>query len=274
VPENLPAVEVDEGQFHQVVNNLIINASQAMPGGGSISIKAMNAMVDSCNLLALVPGEYVKLEVSDTGCGIPHDRLDRIFDPYFTTKAGGSGLGLASVQSIITRHGGHINVRSVVGEGTTFEILLPASTSEIDLEDSSESFLAEIDGHSISILVMDDEELIREIMQAMLIESGYHVQTCRNGEEAIALYKAAMDVGAPYSAVIMDLTIPGGMGGQEAGQHILKIDPQASLIVSSGYSTDPVMAEHNAFGFCATLQKPYTLDEVSRVLGTVIRRND
>ncbi|MDU0457516.1 MAG: PAS domain-containing protein [Geobacteraceae bacterium] len=274
VPEDLPAVEVDEGQFHQVVNNLIINASQAMPGGGTVSIKATHVMVDTCNLLALVPGEYVRLEVSDTGCGIPNDSLDRIFDPYFTTKTGGSGLGLASAQSIITRHGGHIAVRSVVGEGTTFEILLPASTNKIDIEDDSESFQAGIEGQSFSILVMDDEDLIREIMQAMLIESGYHVQTCRNGEEAIQLYKAATDVGAPYSAVIMDLTIPGGMGGQEAAQQILKIDPQASLIVSSGYSTDPVMANHKAFGFCATLQKPYTLDEVSRILGNVLQRND
>lgn len=275
VPDNLPAVDVDEGQFHQVINNLIINASQAMPGGGTITITATTTMVDTVNVMALPPGKYVKLDVSDTGCGIAQDRLDKIFDPYYTTKIGGSGLGLASAQSIITRHGGHITVRSVIGSGTTFEILLPASAREIATEKGCVSPPAEVDSqHGFSVLVMDDEAIIRDIAQAMLIESGYHVQTCRNGEEAIALYRAAMDGETPYSATIMDLTIPGGMGGREAAQHILEIDPHARLIVSSGYSTDPVMADYKAFGFCATLQKPYTFDEISQRLGTVLQRNN
>lgn len=271
IPDDLAAVDVDEGQISQVVNNLIINATQAMPGGGTVSIKATNTVVDATNVMALTPGKYVRLAVADTGCGIPAEVQSRVFDPYYTTKIGGSGLGLASVQSIITKHGGHIDVCSVVGEGTTFEILLPASEHVIPLEVEAVAPATEkMSKSGFSILVMDDEEIIREILHAILGELGYHLQVCSKGEEAIELYQNAIDAGSPFTVVIMDLTIPGGMGGKEAARQILAIDPKARLIVSSGYSSDEIMADYAVFGFCAILQKPYSFNDIANTLNKVL----
>ena len=270
IPGDLPDIEVDEGQISQVINNIIINATQAMPGGGIISIRAKLVAVEAANVMSLEPGEYVGLEVADTGCGISEADQKRIFDPYFTTKSGGSGLGLASVHSIVTRHGGHIAVRSAVGAGTCFELLLPASDKKASRADAVPVPVAFGAQSGFSVLVMDDEEIIREMTTHMIESMGYQVQTCSGGEEAIARYRAAWDAGSPFSAVIMDLTVPGGMGGREAARHIREIDPDARLIVSSGYSTDPVMAEFGSFGFCATLMKPYTLAEIMRTLGAVL----
>lgn len=273
--ENLRNIEADAGQISQAFNNLLINAVQAMPGGGTITISTSNASFrDSNNPFALPAGDYVRIVFADEGCGIPNENLKNIFDPYFTTKSGGSGLGLASVQSIINKHGGQIRVDSAVGRGTTFEILLPAAkvaaSAEVSL--SADAATGSYDaGASASVLVMDDEEMIRNLAAAILKELGYRVTTCANGEEAIALYKDAFERGETFAAVIMDLTVPGGMGGEEAARAILKFNPLAQLIVSSGYSNAPVMSDFRNFGFVAVVHKPYGVAEIAGVLGSLLK---
>ena len=277
ISEGLRNIEADAGQISQAFNNLIINAVQAMPQGGTISIRAANDSLDNNNNpFALPAGEYVKLVFTDEGSGIPAENLNNIFDPYFSTKSSGSGLGLASVQSIISKHGGHISVCSVFGRGTTFEILLPASRKPASAEVLHPAKTAANSpdagaGAGASLLVMDDEEMIRDLAAAMLEELGYRVTTCANGEEAVKLYKVAFGAGAPFSAVIMDLTIPGGMGGHGAARAIRGIDPHAQLIVSSGYSNDPIMADFRFFGFGAALLKPYGIAEIAGVLNKLLK---
>lgn len=266
IPGQLYDLEVDEGQISQVFNNIIINAAQVMPGGGSIVIKAENIHLEKANSMALAPGDYVGFTLTDTGCGISEENLKKIFDPYFTTKVSGNGLGLASAHSIISKHGGHIDVRSQVGVGTTFEILLPASKRKILNSRSQTTVLKKTDHSGCRILVMDDEEIIRELVTNMLQEVGCEVEKCSDGTEAIASYQAAMLAGKPFTAVIMDLTIPNGMGGREAAGHILDLDPLAGLIVSSGYANDPIMADPSQFGFRASLVKPYNFEEISQVV--------
>jgi two-component system cell cycle sensor histidine kinase/response regulator CckA len=270
IPDDLHDIEVDEGQINQAFNNIIINAAQAMPGGGSITIKANNLTLDDANAMSLYPGDYVRFTFTDTGCGISEEDLKRIFDPYFTTKVSGNGLGLTSAYSIISKHGGHISVRSKVGTGTTFDILLPASNQKAQEKEVQTTVLTRAEHTGCSILLMDDEEMIRYMAAEMLGEIGYNVQTCSNGEEAVVLYKAAMIADVPFAAVIMDLTIPGGMGGKEAAKQILDLDPAACLVVSSGYSNDPIMAEYSNFGFCATLVKPYTLAEIVQAMSKLL----
>ena len=268
IPDNLDAIDADEGQISQAFNNIIINAAQSMPNGGTIAIAAENISLDAVNRMNLAAGNYLKVTVSDTGCGISAEDQKRIFDPYFTTKPTGNGLGLASAYSIISKHGGHITVRSIVGKGTTFYLLLPASNqSSAEAEPASTAVAAD---QPCSLLVMDDEEIIRALAADMLAELGYQVQTCCNGEEAIALYTAARAAGIPFSAVIMDLTVPGAMGGKQAAEHILRTDPLAILVVSSGYSNDPVMAEYTRYGFSATIAKPYNLTEIAQVLSGLL----
>jgi two-component system, cell cycle sensor histidine kinase and response regulator CckA len=272
VPETLPDIEVDEGQISQVMNNIIINASQAMPEGGVIRVVASGETVEAANAMSLAAGSYVRLRITDTGCGISEEDQKRIFDPYFTTKTSGSGLGLASVHSIVTKHGGYIGVRSLLGAGTTFEMYLPASDKRAAPDDGLSAPEITVEPGGRSVLVMDDVELIREMTCQMVHSLGYRAEACVDGVEAIACYRAALEAGAPFSAVIMDLTVPGGMGGREAARHILALDPDAQLIVSSGYSTDPIMAEYDKFGFCATLMKPYTVIEITHTLRKVLSR--
>ena len=270
IPDNLYAINADEGQISQAFNNILINAAQAMPNGGTITITAKNVTLDTSNLMSLAAGNYINVTVTDTGCGISAEDQVKIFDPYFTTKPSGNGLGLASVYSIISKHGGHISVRSTLGKGTTFYLLLPATqhdSGEAEAESVATTVAA---GRHLSILIMDDEEIIRDLAAEMLAELGYQVQTCSDGHEASALYLAARTAGIPFAAVIMDLTIPGGMGGKEAARLILNSDPQARLIVSSGYSHDPVMANHAQYGFSATLVKPYNMTEIEQVLSTLL----
>lgn len=269
ISEDLLPLDADEGQISQVFNNIIINAAQAMPGGGTITIAAHNRTLAPDDPHGLAPGEYVRFTFRDTGCGIPEEIRTKIFDPYFTTKPGGNGLGLASTHSIVTRHGGRIQVFSVPGSETVFEILLPASHEPASEQESHRSPdpVAHPGGR---ILVMDDEEIIRDLLAALLMELGYDVETCSSGEEAITRYGAALEGSGPFSAVIMDLTVPGGMGGKEAAERILREDPTACLIVSSGYSSDPVVAGYKDFGFSATLRKPYNVAEVDRVLGSLL----
>ncbi|KAB2888099.1 MAG: PAS domain S-box protein, partial [Desulfobulbaceae bacterium] len=272
IPESVHAIEADEGQMSQVFHNLIINATQAMPGGGTLTVAARNEHLAEHNSLLLASGPYIRLTFSDQGCGIEADTLKRIFDPYFTTKAAGIGLGLASVHSIVTRHGGHIGAHSVIGEGTSFTLHLP-SIGKGYKEYQAEVVVQMSGGHRGGpILVMDDEETIREIASSILTHLGYQVTTCADGEEAIELYAKSVDSGSPFKTVIMDLTIPGGVGGKQAAERILSLYPAACLIVSSGYSNDPVMSNYREHGFSGAIAKPYNIDEVEQVLGSLLSR--
>jgi PAS domain S-box-containing protein len=265
-------IEADPGQMAQVLNNVIANAVQAMPGGGFLRVTAHNVRLDSANTLALAEGDYVRIAIADEGNGIPEEIRERIFDPFFSTKDTGSGLGLASAYSIVTRHGGHIGVESTAGKGTVCTILLPATDKVLPVEPSGLVPANPIDRpqRRLPILVMDDEAIVRDLAATMLTHLGYEVRTCADGEAAIRLYEEALAAGAPYAAVLMDLTVPGGMGGLEASRRILALDGDVCLIVSSGYSHDPVMAEYQAHGFAGVLAKPYTMAELEQVLHAVL----
>jgi len=268
-PDNLWAVEADPNQISQVFQNLVINAIQAMPAGGIITLQGENLEVGEGSELPLEAGRYVKITIRDQGIGIPADFLLKIFDPYFTTKQAGSGLGLATVYSIVNKHRGHITVKSKLGEGTTFNIYLPAREGvTIPRTEADREVLS---GRG-KILVMDDEELVRDVLKVMLSRLGYQVTLAKDGEAAIELFTAAQDAGEDFAAVILDLTVSGGMGGKAAIQQLLKLDPRVNAIVSSGYSDDPVMADFEKYGFSDVITKPYRIAELSRVLERVLNR--
>jgi len=271
LPNELWSVEVDEGQMSQVIQNLIINADHAMPDGGVIEIVAENFSVDTSHGLPLKSGHYVKVSVQDQGTGIHPDHLSKIFDPYFTTKQKGNGLGLATTYSIIKRHEGHITVQSKLGLGTSFVFYLPAvdkGESEVIVEDSR------ILQGSGRLLVMEDEEDIRDILGTMLVHLGYEVEFASDGNMAIHLYRQAYEAGQPYTATIMDLTIPGGIGGREAIHHLKEIDPLVVALVSSGYSNDPVIASPEQFGFKGMVAKPYNLSDLGKALERALGNED
>jgi len=263
--DNLPVIEADRGQLVQVIQNLVINAVQATPSSGKLTISATPVNVNPAMKLPVNPGYYLKVGISDTGTGIPPKLLAKIFDPYFSTKPHGSGLGLSVAYSIIQKHSGYIFVESKLGEGTTFTIYLPAITGET-LENSGPE--AKILRGSGRILVMDDEELICEVAVAMISSLGYEVHSAHNGETAIEKYRLARETGQPFDLVIMDLTIIGGMGGKEAIAELRKIDPQVKALVSSGYSTDPIMSAPEKYGFLGIIAKPYRMEDLSRILKT------
>ena len=263
ISPDLWAAEVDVGQLSQVIGNLVINAEQAMPNGGRILVSAVNRVLTKQPGQTLPPGHYVAITVADQGIGIPEEHIERIFDPYFTTKEQGSGLGLSSVYSIVAKHGGSIKVVSDVGAGTSFTLLIPASDQRPRHEPRETPGLGCFAG---SVLVMDDEPFIRDLAVDILDILGFEGVACDNGNDAVALYTAAFRNGTPFRAVVMDLTIPGGMGGCEAMQQILQIDPQARGIVVSGYSNDPVLADFRSYGFCGMVPKPFTLRNLAEAL--------
>ena len=267
IAEDLWPVKVDLGQFSQVIHNLALNAVQAMPQGGSIRLHARNATLEALSGLPLKAGRYVKISMQDEGLGIPREHLAKVFDPYFTTKHQGSGLGLTMTYTTIQAHGGHIEVDSEMGKGTTFHIHMPASHEELV---ESEDRAARLKKGKGIILVMDDDEAIRNVTEKILMELGYEVRCAADGAETITLYQEAARMGRPFDAVIMDLTIPGGMGGKEAIRQLLSIDPQATAIVSSGYSNDPIMSEFEKYGFRGVATKPYRIEKLSWVLHDVL----
>ena len=267
IPKTLWPAEVDEGQIGQMISNLIINADQAMPEGGTVQVQAENVVISSDCEVPLNPGRYIQISVEDQGIGIPKQYLTKIFDPYFTTKQEGSGLGLATSYSIIKNHGGCITVESHVGTGTVFHVYLPASAKRLKTGKEEKDTLV---GGKGRILLMDDEESILEVTGEVLTYLGYEVEVARDGLEALELYKKAHTLEIPFDAVIIDLTIRGKMGGREAIQHLLKIDPSAKAIVSSGYSDDPVMANYRDYGFKGVVSKPYTIKELSEALREVL----
>lgn len=260
--DELFPVDVDRGQFSQVIHNLVLNADQAMPDGGTINIKASNLELLDTNAYNLTPGKYILIQVSDTGFGIPPENKRKVFDPYFTTKKMGSGLGLSIVYSVIKRHNGSVDLKSKPGEGTAFYIYLPASEGQVvTLEPTG--IAQEGEG---KILVMDDEESIREVASVLLETLGYEVSLASTGEEAVQMCR-----GGKFDAVVMDLTIPGGMGGCDAARIIREFDKDIILVVSSGYSNDPVMASYKDYGFDDVLMKPYRLDQMGEVLHRLLK---
>ncbi|MDO9531064.1 MAG: PAS domain-containing protein [Deltaproteobacteria bacterium] len=271
LPDNLWALEVDPGQINQVFRNLIINAIQAMPGGGTIKIQAENLVLAAESDLPLSPGKYVKISLQDQGGGMPAGYLAKIFDPYFTTKQKGSGLGLATSYFILKNHHGHIAVESKPRVGTTFTLYLPAVDQKIS--PSSEAKMKLYSGKG-KILVMDDEDLVREVVGKMVAYLGYEANLARDGAEAISIFTEAQKSGQPFDAVILDLTVPGGMGGKETIENLLKIDPKVKAIASSGYSDDPVMAEFHKYGFSAIIPKPYRVMEAGKILHDIIANKE
>jgi PAS domain S-box-containing protein len=261
-------VDVDVGQISQVINNVVINADHAMQSGGTIRLSLENIRIEQDTSLPLSPGKYVRITIADNGIGIPKENIERVFDPYFTTKTGGSGLGLSTARSIILRHNGHISIESEPGYGTMIRIYLPASEKGI-VSPPEPDTAGPLHGEG-RVLVMDDEEAIREIAQALLEHLGYRVDVARDGEEAIAMYRKEFGGPDPYRVIIMDLTIPGAMGGKEAVGHLREIDPDVRAIVSSGYSNDPVMADFHSFGFFGILAKPYSVADMGRVVRQVL----
>jgi two-component system, cell cycle sensor histidine kinase and response regulator CckA len=267
IPDDLWPVDIDIVQFRQVIENLTINANQAMPNGGTFTIHAENVNEDARELLPLRSRKYIKLTIKDQGIGISDNDIPNIFDPYFTTKDGGSGLGLATTYSIIKKHNGSISVSSEIGVGTTFTIYVPAS----DEEPSKDNAVAEKPKTGQGkILVMDDDEVVRLVAVQMLETLGFTSVTANDGNEAIKYYMAAYESGDPFDGVIIDLTIRGGMCGEETINKLLELDPEIKAIVSSGYSNSPVMANYREYGFSGIIKKPYNLCEISECLSSLI----
>lgn len=267
--EDLWAAEIDPGQIGQVINNLVINAVQAMPSGGPIEIAAGNIDVDSASGAPVSPGQYIRLTVRDRGVGIDLEYIEKIFDPYFTTKEQGSGLGLAASHAIVRNHQGAILVASKPGEGTLFTLYLPAAGVQPEANPGESQPVGKGQGR---ILVMDDEPSLRDLLLRILNISGYEAVVTADGTEAVEAYQQALASGAAFDAVILDLTVAGGMGGRETLEKLRAIDPQVVAIVSSGYSKDPVMANYRSYGFAGVACKPYTVQDLQAELHRVLRR--
>ena len=312
IPDDLWIAEVDTGQIQQVFSNLTINANQAMPDGGHLYISLENADIPEDKDLNLKKGKYIKITMQDEGVGINKKYFNKIFDPYFSTKQTGSGLGLTTVFSIINKHNGNVSVKSEPNKGAVFTVYLPAlesqhnvkikSTAKIEdvvptekipdvvlteniPEIESTENIAKVDEeakievkpkqqYDAKVLVMDDEEMILTVVTEVLNTIGIKVDTAPDGETAIEMYKTAIADSKPFDVVIMDLTIPGGMGGKEAVKNILEIDPKAKVIVSSGYSIDPVMANYSEYGFKGIIAKPYTLNKLQNIIIKILSLNN
>jgi len=274
IPGDLWQVACDEGQMSRVFNNLITNAKEAMPEGGVVKVGAENSALGEAEANARLPlkkGRHVRISIQNQGKGIPREHLPNIFDPYFSTKERGTqkgmGLGLSIAYSILKQHDGYIEAESEEGVGTTFFMYLPVCEKEIIEKKEAEHILP---SHKGKILLMDDEKMIRDVAGQMLSQIGYEVECAEDGTEAIALYEKANNSGVPFKVVILDLTVPGGMGAENTMQQLLAIDPDVKGIVSSGYNADPVMTDCKHYGFSAAIAKPYRFAELSKVLEEVI----
>mgnify|MGYP006282940941 CR=1 FL=1 len=283
IPDDLWSVPHDPYKMGSVFRNVITNAMEAMPDGGDITIEAENLRIEEDHTdpgLPLKPGGYVHICIKDQGMGILKEHLDKIYDPYFSTKPmgvqKGMGLGLATAYAIVQKHGGHMAVESTPGVGTTVHIYLPAKPAQREIqppEDAKRVPRSPIPGEPWStpkVLVMDDEEMLRNLAQRMLTRLGYEAEAVEDGKAAIETYKARMDSGRPFNAVILDLTVKGRMGGEQAIQELVKIDPEVRAIVSSGYSNDPVMSDFEQYGFKAAMPKPYKMEGLKETLKQVL----
>lgn len=250
-----------------MINNLVINADQAMPAGGLLQVTAHNATIGRKSALPLQDGKYVVISIKDQGTGIAPENIPRIFDPYFTTKQKGSGLGLATTYSIIRNHDGFVTVESELTVGSTFYVYLPASEKDVQLLEKCSDSEKRTGGN---ILIMDDEQMVRDVAAEMLSHIGHRVVCAKDGREALELYGTALKAGTPFDAVIIDLTVPGSAGGHEALKELLKMDPGVKAIVSSGYSNNPIMNHFSAYGFKGVVKKPYNFEDLNAVLANVL----
>lgn len=266
IPGALWPVDADPEQIAQVVRNLAINAVQAMPHGGRAIVRMENLDAETAPAEGLPPGRYVRLSIVDSGAGIAPEHRARVFDPLFTTRAHGIGLGLTAAQMIVQRHQGVISIDSEPGEGTIVSVFLPA----LDVAPATAPRSAPVARSRPRVLVMDDEALIREVIGLYLERQGYEAVLAREGAEAVDLYRVALETGTRFDAVIMDLTVLGGMGGAEAIRRLLALDPEVRGIVASGYANDPVMANYREFGFRAALPKPFRADELTAALADLL----
>ncbi|HRI82029.1 MAG TPA: ATP-binding protein, partial [Opitutaceae bacterium] len=261
---------VDRSQMLQVFQNLIVNALQAMPPPPhtpQVQIRAANITVAENQIAGLDPGDYVEIEVRDNGSGIPPENIGKIFDPFFTTKKHGTGLGLATVLSLVRKHGGQIAVDSTVGTGTVFTVFLPRARQAAEVQARKAPSLRFGTGR---VLFMDDDEKICTLTANMLQSLDYKYDIARNGEEAVQLYKRYLNIGRPYDVVIMDLTIIGGMGGEECFRVLRDLDPEVRAIVSSGYDNDDMAKRFLDLGFCGYLTKPYRVTDLGKVIKAVL----
>jgi PAS domain S-box-containing protein len=263
LPEDLWPCEIDENQFGQVIDNIVLNARQAMPAGGTVTVRAANVPAGGAVPPLLRTGDYVRISIQDEGGGIVRAYQARIFDPFFTTKPDGSGLGLATAYSIVRQHEGHIEVESEPDQGSVFHIYMPARTAAA--APAKAARMAEWKGQG-RILVMDDEAFNRDVLEQMLRLMGFTAACAQEGREAVRMFAAARAAGEPYNAVILDLTVVGGMGGRETLGRLAQIEPNVVAVAASGYSDDPVLSDPRNYGFRASLQKPFNAAELGRVL--------
>ena len=271
--ENIWTTNVDEGQVSQVISNLVINANQAMPSGGIIMIRTKNIAIESDNHESQLPqGKYVNVTIEDQGLGISEEILPKIFNPFYTTKQTGNGLGLSTTHSIIKSHDGHISVYSKLQKGTIFSIFLPASEQPLHLSNTKTTPM--LGGSKGKILIMDDQEALLKMARRILGQMGYDVEFARDGVQAIDIYRKTFQSKAPFDFVILDLTIPGGMGGIKTIPELLKINPNAKVFVSSGSSNDPVMADYKSYGFAGVISKPYIIDQMAELFNKVLDEKD
>jgi PAS domain S-box-containing protein len=269
ISDDLWTAPVDRGQISQVLHNLVINADQAMPEGGALTVVAENAVITEESSLTLEPGQYVHISVTDTGVGIEPEVMARIFDPYFTTKEMGTGLGLASSFSIVRGHEGAVTVESTLASGTTFHVYLPCVDTAIEAEEPTRPALSAPRGGG-RILVMDDDPELREVLSGQLTQLGYFVETTADGHGAVDRYTDAFRRDEPFDLVILDLTVPGGVGGLETIDSLLALDPSARAVLCTGYANHMAMAQPERFGFCGTLPKPFTRGELRSLLASVL----
>ncbi len=269
IPDLWP-VHIDEGQISQVVHNLVINAVQATKSNAKIIIQAQNYLMEQGNIFMLIPGNYVKISIQDFGAGITDENQKKIFDPYFTTKERGSGLGLSVCYSILTRHNGKITVDSKINIGSIFTFYLPAYSEVVIKTEETSNSIKKSFGKNIKILILEDEKPIRVLLEKYLRKNNFYVESAADGEKIIEIYQDAFDKGQNFDIVILDLTIKGGMGGDEAFQELLQINPDVKAIVASGYSTKKILSDFKHFGFAGMLSKPFMmsdlLKEIERLL--------
>ena len=277
--KSLPPIDADMDQISQIMNNLVINARQAMPNGGNLTIRTYSRIVNDAHPQKIEAGSYVAIEVQDTGIGIPDQILPVIFEPFFTTKIGSSGLGLATSLSIANKHGGCIEVVSVPGSGSTVTVLIPVAVPDISGTDHTKNFVLSAQNTPTtsaqkkqSVLVMDDDEFIREMAVQILNDAGYRAAGTKNGEETIAAYLKAQNNSNPFDMVILDLTIVGGMGGEETIAKLLKVNPEICAVVSSGYSNSLILSNPKKYGFCAVVSKPYHKLELIEAVNKVLKK--
>jgi signal transduction histidine kinase/CheY-like chemotaxis protein len=273
VPPELEPVDVDPGQISQMITNLVINADEAMPAGGVIEVRCRNRRVEKGDLQGCAPGEYVELAIADHGVGVAPEVAARLFEPYFSTKQRGSGLGLATAYSIAKRHEGALSVDSRPGEGATFRVLLPAAQALPEAAPAAASAeQRRPEAVKGRVLVMDDESAVRAVEAVILTDLGYDVEAAADGARAIRAFVRAQQKGQPFDVVLLDLTVPAGMGGLETLQNLRQIDAELCAIATSGYAPDPVLADPRRYGFVASLPKPFRKDDLGTIVQRVLRQ--